>query len=281
MHPLSIAYSPCPNDTYLFYAWQAGLLQSPLVETTLADVQQLNEWMEVGKFAITKASFYAWAKNLTDYILLPTGSALGHACGPKIIAKESFSLEQIVNKRIAIPGRDTTAHLLFQILLPPPSAKLFCTYDKIAQEIHEGKVDCGLIIHESRFTFAQDGFIEIADLGELWEKTYALPIPLGGIFAKRTLAEKTMTETVNAIRHSQLHAKTYPQEMLSYILQHSQEKDLKVIKQHIDLYVTEETYALSKTGKESIECMLKEAQKKGIIAMDSKLPWLYEESCSV
>lgn len=272
-----IAYSPCPNDTYLFYAWQAGLIpNAPLINPTLADIQQLNQWMEARSFPIMKASFFRWAKSLDDYILLPTGTALGYACGPKIIASKPFPLEELVHKRIAIPGVDTTAHFLLQILCPAPLEKIYCTYDKIGQTIAEGKADCGLIIHESRFTFSEAGFIEITDLGQLWENEYKLPIPLGGIFALRSLSKESTQNAIMAIQASLTYARNHPLMTHPYIFQHSQEKDLDVVRQHIDLYVTDETFQLSENGKKSISTLLQAAESRGIIAQKS-LPWLFED----
>ena len=165
---IPVALSPCPNDTFLFHAWLKGLIGNSLnPNPTFGGIEQLNRWAVQGRFPLIKLSFATFAQVTDRYQLLPIGSALGNHAGPKIIAKEPFDLAEIPSKRIAIPGQATTAHLLFKSLAPPSKEKLFCTYDQIFKLLDEDAADCGIIIHESRFTFKKPGCYEIADLGKL------------------------------------------------------------------------------------------------------------------
>ncbi len=278
--PLPIAFSPCPNDTFLFHAWATGLVgkEMPIIPT-LADVQHLNEGALKGIYPISKVSIYTAGLIRDYYVLLPTGCALGHSCGPKIIAKKPFTLSQMGSKRIAIPGIDTTAHLLFNVLIEPAAEKIFCRYDEVTELVRSGIVDCGLIIHETRFTFERDGFVEIADLGAIWEQRYALPLPLGGIVAKRSLGQETLTSLNTYLQASLRYARQHPHASMSYILEHSMEKDPQVVQQHIDLYVNDETANLSAKGQAAIDTLFRLGQERHLLPTSSQ-HWLFEEpSC--
>lgn len=231
----------------------------------LADVQQLNIDALAKTFPVTKISFFCLGHVLDNYIMLPSGAALGYGCGPKIIAKEKYTISDLSRLRIAIPGIHTTAHLLLNLLTDPPAMKVFCRYNEISNLIKDDEVDCGLIIHESRFTFAQEGFHEIADLGQLWENTFRCPIPLGCIAAKRSLGHKRLKTISDAIRSSLLWGINHPEASEEYIQTHCMVKDTKVIKEHIHLYVNKETEWLSPAGLRSIELLLSEAHKKNLI----------------
>lgn len=271
---LRVAFSPCPNDTFLFHSWVAGQSGKIPITPVLADIQQLNQWALEKKFPVSKVSISALGHLLDDYVLLPSGCTLGHGCGPKIIARTPTKLSELAGKRIAIPGKHTTAYLLLQILCDIPVQPVFCTYDRITDLLKNNQVDLGLIVHETRFTFAHQGFYEVADLGELWEQKYQLPLPLGGIVAKRTLGSERL-ETINAaIAQSLQMAKQSPKATMAYVLKHSQEKDPIIVQSHIDLYITAETAKLSSQGYQSIETLLKLAQERHLIRAN-KNPWLF------
>ncbi len=251
MREIAVAISPCPNDLFFFAPWIKGYVGKELrPKVSFADIDQLNSWAMEKKFPLIKASFYCMAKLQDDYELLTVGAALGFGCGPKIVSLKPSSLSEISNMRIAIPGKLTTAHLLLQTFAPPPKEKVFCTYDKIGPLLKQGSVDAGLIIHESRFTFQKEGFYEIADLGELWERATALPLPLGGLALSRELPS---SQVCTILQQSYDFAKEFPEAIKEEILHYSQEKDLSVVKAHIDLYVNEETRSLSSLGKKAIE----------------------------
>jgi 1,4-dihydroxy-6-naphthoate synthase len=209
---IDIAYSPCPNDTFLFHAWSDGLVGRP-VSTTLLDIEKLNQAALKGTYDVCKVSFAILPKILDDYVLLPVGAALGFGCGPKIVAKRPFPLEELSEHEIAIPGRHTTAHLLLKHLAPKPKKKRFCLYHEVTES------DVALIIHEQRFTFQDQDYVEIADLGELWERKTGCPIPLGGVVAKRTLDLARLTQLLSA---SLQIARSNPKLSSPYIAKHAQ-----------------------------------------------------------
>jgi 1,4-dihydroxy-6-naphthoate synthase len=246
------ALSPCPNDTYLFYAWLNGRIGDKQPNFIFADIQQLNAWALRGIFPLTKLSFYCFSKALQHYQLLPVGSALGFGCGPKIIARHYFDPNDLHKKSIAIPGKETTAHRLLEILFNPPKEKLFCLYHEVYNLIAHGKTDCGLIIHESRFTFKDAGFVEIADLGQIWHAKTGLPLPLGGLAISRALTAEVKNTVVNHLQDSLHYAQAHPEETFKFILEHSQEKKIDVVKQHIATYVNSETETLSPAGIQAL-----------------------------
>jgi len=264
---MKTALSPCPNDTFLFHAWIEGVVGQELpIVPSFADIQQLNLWALQATYPLIKLSFPCFSKVVEKYQLLPIGSALGFHCGPKIVAKKLFPLNELSQKKVAIPGKETTAHFLMERLLGSHKAKRFCLYHEVFSLIEKGEVDCGLIIHESRFTFQEAGCVEIVDLGELWHRQTHLPLPLGGLAIARSLPDATKAKVIDILHASLASARTLPNRCISFILKHSQEKDRDIVKKHIDLYVNQETEHLSEKGIESIEQLL-----------DHKLPkdWLY------
>lgn len=273
---LSVAFSPCPNDTFTFHAWVSGLVARDLpVQTVLADVQELNHWALSGVYPVSKVSFHTLGHLLDDYVMLPVGAALGCGCGPKLIAREAFPLEALADKTMAVPGQGTTAHLLSQILAPEPYRKVFCLYDEVTKLIHRGEVDCGVIIHETRFTFEDAGFVEIADLGELWERNFSSQIPLGCLVGRRSLGEKALAAVSTAIGDSLDYAWAHPEASRAYVMEHSIETAPEVVDAHIALYVNQESRSLSEVGVRSIDCLLSEARKRGLLPLSHK-PWLFE-----
>jgi 1,4-dihydroxy-6-naphthoate synthase len=264
---VKIAISPCPNDTYLFYAWIGKVVGADLpIEPLYADIEQLNQWALAATFPLIKLSFPCFAKVLHAYELLPVGLALGFNCGPKIVAKTFFPYKELSSKRIAIPGKETTAHLLLSKLPSQPKNKLFCLYHEVISLVQKGVVDCGLIIHESRFTFQQAQLVEIADLGEIWHAQTKAPLPLGGLAIAREIAEATKQQIITHLRTSLRYADSNWREVLPFVLKHSQEKDPLIVRKHIDTYVNEETFQLSPSGIKAIETLLTRPAKE----------WLYE-----
>ncbi|MBI2602982.1 MAG: 1,4-dihydroxy-6-naphthoate synthase [Deltaproteobacteria bacterium] len=259
---LSLAFSPCPNDTFLFHALVKSLIPHPFtLSVTLADIQHLNELALQGTADVCKISFSMLA-HLDTYCLLPVGAALGHGNGPKIVAERPFPLASLQDKTIAIPGQGTTAYLLYKLLTPGAGREVFCLYHEIPSLINSGTVDCGLIIHETRFTLDQNKLVEICDLGPMWEEHTKLPIPLGGLVAKRSLGSKTIEKVVSCLQSSLRFAWKNPAASRSYILQHSQEKNWDVVRSHIDLYVNKETESLSLKARNAIELL---SRKGGLV----------------
>ena len=275
MTKLDIAFSPCPNDTFLF----ADLILNPKsypiqCVSHLFDIEKLNEFALKKTYPVTKLSFSCLGHILNDYILLPVGSSLGFNNGPKIIAKNPFDLKNLSNKVIAVPGKNTTTNLLLSILLNEPQDKIFCRYDEVLDLIDNGTCDCGLFIHETRFTFKDKGFIEICDLGEVWQSQFNLPLPLGALAAKRELGEDALKTLTQSLELSLNRGYEDPESIKEYIVKNSIEKDWEVIQSHIDLYVNQETKSLSEKGKKAIVTLFKLGAEKGFFKPSSKPPIL-------
>ena len=268
MTRLSLGYSPCPNDTYIFHALIHGLI--PCGDLTfnehLEDVETLNQLALQGILDLTKISFHAFGHLRDRYVLLRSGAALGRGCGPLIVAAGNLALEQLKGKTIAIPGRLTTANLLLQLYFGGADKLLILPFDQIIDAVRQGRAAAGVIIHESRFTYQQYGLEQMLDLGQWWEEETGHPIPLGGILAKRSLGEERIRQVDQALRSSIEYARSHPQEATSYIRQHAQELEDTVIRQHIDLYVNDYSIDLGEDGLAAINCLLAKAEQIGIIA---------------
>jgi 1,4-dihydroxy-6-naphthoate synthase len=267
MEQLSLGYSPCPNDTFIFYGLVHGLIDTDLrfMEPHLEDVETLNCWAMGGKLDVTKLSFHALGHILDDYCVLSSGSALGRGCGPLLVAAQEIDLTSKKNIKIAVPGRYTTAALLFQMFAPQCTNIVEMRFEKIMESIAKGEVDAGVIIHESRFTYEDDGLICLQDLGQWWENTSGQPIPLGCIAAKRSLGEKKIKKIDLAIRTSLEFAYQNPEDCLPYIRKYSQEIDEKVVRDHIGLYVNEFSLQLGDEGLQAIESFLQRGRQAGIL----------------
>lgn len=262
---LSLGFSPCPNDTFIFDALVNGAIDTGGLrfDTRLEDVETLNQWAVQGKLDITKLSFAAGLKVADKYELLNSGSALGRGCGPLLIAREAASLETVKNMKIAIPGAFTTANLLFSIAFPDAAHKQVMLFSDIEQAVLSGEADAGVIIHENRFTYQQKGLVKLIDLGEFWETQTGQPIPLGGIFIKKDIAADMRAKVDRLIHESLRHAYTQYPSLSPYVKSHAQEMDENVMRQHIDLYVNEFSLDLGEKGKEAVEKLKEMAAKQG------------------
>jgi 1,4-dihydroxy-6-naphthoate synthase len=271
MRPLSIGYSPCPNDTFIFYALVNGRINTGdlVFKETLLDVETLNRMALGSQFDITKISYHALCFIREDYCLLRSGSALGRGCGPLIVSKKANTLEGLQGYRIAIPGRLTTANLLLQLFAFDSgiqfSSYIEMPFYRIMDLVSKGDVDAGLIIHEGRFTFQHYGLKKVADLGEWWEDTTGLPLPLGGILAKRNLGKDVIKKVDSLVRKSIEYSLSHRQEPKVYIKQHSQELEDQVIEQHINLYVNDYSLDIGKEGLSAVRELFRRAEMRGII----------------
>lgn len=264
---LSLGYSPCPNDTYIFYALTHGKIPLPdfSIATRLEDVETLNQLALRGELALTKISYHAFGHLRDSYALLRSGGALGRGCGPLVIAPARTDMQRLRGKRIAIPGELTTANLLLQLYGTGYDNLLVVPFDQIMPALQRGDADAGVIIHESRFTYHEAGFHEVLDLGAWWETDTGLPIPLGGILARRDLGA-AMTQAVDrAIRASLEFARAHAQQTRGYIKAHAQELDDQVIDAHIDLYVNDFSLDLGEEGVTAVETLLGRAEGRGLI----------------
>ena len=265
---LSLAYSPCPNDTFMFAAIAANrqVLPQDELEIHLHDVETLNRYALSSRYDFTKLSFHAWLLVRERYQLLEVGAALGYGCGPLVISKGGIGKAELADCRIALPGELTTAHLLFQLWAPEARNKVFVPFDEIFNLVETGQVDCGVIIHEGRFTYQQAGFQLIVDLGEWWEQQTAMPIPLGCIAAKKGLPEQTVQEFSRVLSLSLKEAQAKPQAAYPYMKEHAQELDAAVLDQHVKTYVNDFSEELGPLGWAAVNRLEKMARAAGVIA---------------
>jgi len=255
----TLGFSPCPNDTFIFDALVNHKIDTEGIEVNavLEDVETLNRWALAGKLDITKLSFPAFFQSLNDYILLDSGSALGKGVGPLLITKNKNQLtESEVNlATVALPGKNTTANLLFSFAYPQAVKKQFIIFSGIEDAVLSSKTDLGVIIHENRFTYQQKGLNKVIDLGEYWETKMNAPIPLGGIAIKRTI-EPAQAKTINKlIRKSLDYAFAHYPFITDYVKEHSQEMSEDVMRKHIELYVNNYSLELGNDGRKAIEIL--------------------------
>jgi 1,4-dihydroxy-6-naphthoate synthase len=255
---LTFGYSPCPNDTFAFHALAHGLIDAPFrVKPVLLDIEELNRRAHTGELDLTKLSVGAFAAIGDRYRMLRSGAALGHGVGPLIVTRTPMSLAAAVGGRVAIPGRETTAYRLLRLAAPALGEVVEMRYDRILQAVSSGEVDAGLIIHESRFTYADHGLSKAADLGEWWENETSLPVPLAGICARADLDDATRDAAERAIRASVRYAFDHPAASADYVRAHAQEMSAEVCAQHIKLYVNE--WSLD-VGEEGLRAMTRLVQ---------------------
>ena len=264
---LTLGFSPCPNDTFIFDAMIHQKIDTEGLEfdVLLADVEELNQKAFAKKLDITKLSYHAYGYLVDDYVLLDAGSALGNNCGPLLISKSQLTDDQVNTGKIAIPGKYTTANFLLSLAFPNAKNKVETLFSDIEKNVLSGKVDAGLIIHENRFTYQEKGLKKIIDLGEFWEKTTQMPIPLGGIVAKRTLDNEVLYKINRVMKRSVEYAFKNPQATKDFVKQHAQEMEEAIMYKHIDLYVNEYTRNLGTKGKAAIQHMFETALDKKII----------------
>lgn len=265
---LSLGFSPCPNDTFIFDALLHGRVDTEGLgfEPFIADVEALNRRAFAGDIAVTKLSYHAFAHLTHRYALLHAGSALGNNCGPLLVARAPMTDAQINAAAIAIPGKMTTAHLLFSLAYPNAPDKRETLFSEIEDAVLEGTVDAGLIIHENRFTYAQKGLVKLVDLGEYWETSTGLPIPLGGIVVNRDLAPEIQQKINRVLRRSVEYAFAHPAEVMPFVREHSQSMEDAVMQAHIQLYVTDYTVDLGEKGRNAVRQMFEIALEKGVIS---------------
>ncbi|MGV3517802.1 1,4-dihydroxy-6-naphthoate synthase [Luteitalea sp.] len=253
MRELTFGYSPCPNDTFAFHALAHGLVEAPFrIRPVLLDIEELNRRAHEGAFDLTKLSVGAFAAVGDRYTLLRSGAALGHGVGPLVVARTAVSLEEAVRGRVAIPGRETTAYRLLRLAAPHLGQVTELRYDQILRAVETGDVDAGLIIHESRFTYADHGLVKVIDLGDWWEHETRLPVPLAGICARSDMDEATRASAERAIRASVQYAFDHPDASREYTRAHAQEMSDEVCAQHIALYVNAHSLDIGDEGMRAV-----------------------------
>lgn len=269
---LSLAFSSCPNDTYIFHAMEAKLVTEPGLdfEISLADVETLNQEAANNRYDITKLSFAALGNLREEYALLRTGAALGRGCGPLVVAQPETKILPGQQLRVAVPGFATTACLLFRFFLKAryPGIEPEITampFETIMPSVLEGKSDLGVIIHEGRFVYETMGLSCISDLGAWWEEQTGLPIPLGCIAVKRGLGERVAARVEALIKRSIDHANKDPEAGREYIKAHAQELDDRVIQEHINLYVNDFSSHMGREGEAAIRAFFQKAEQAGLM----------------
>jgi 1,4-dihydroxy-6-naphthoate synthase len=275
---LDLGYSFCPNDTFIFYALSHGKTDSPLpVRELLEDVQTLNDWAGEARLPITKISYRAYFSVMNEYVALRAGGALGRGVGPLIVAKAP--LGDLNGRTVLSPGALTTAELLLRIVYPQANI-VRARYDEVMPAVERGelngqKIDAGLIIHESRFTYASHGLVKLLDLGAWWEGETGLPLPLGAILVRRDLSAETRWALNQAVRSSLEYAWANPQEPKAYIRQHALEMSDEVMQAHIDLYVNSFSADVEEEGERAVQELYRRAVAAGAVE-ESGLPLFVE-----
>lgn len=264
---LTLGFSPCPNDTFIFDAMVNGMIDTHGItfDYVMEDVATLNKWAEEGKLDITKLSFNTFLHTVDRYALLHSGSALGEGVGPLLISKKPIDLIEINDLRIAIPGFNTTANLLLTLAFPGAKNKTQLLFSEIEQAVLNEEYDAGLIIHESRFTYQEKGLHKLTDLGDWWEQTAHAAIPLGGIVMRRSF-EPGLRATIDSILKKSLEWswKHYPV-LTPFVTANAQEMMEDVMRKHINLYVNEYTTDLGEKGERAIDTLFSKAREAGLL----------------
>lgn len=264
---LTLGFSTCPNDTFIFDAMVHGKIDTEglIFEPFMADVEELNRRAFRHDIHITKLSFHAFAHVAGHYKLFRAGSALGRNNGPLLIARENLAVGKMEKGIVAIPGKYTTANLLFSIYFPKAGRKKEILFSDIEDALLHKEADAGVIIHENRFTFEKKRLVKLADLGELWEAETGMPIPLGGIVVDDSLPPEIQLRVERVLRRSVEHGRAHAGSPSSFVRQHAREIDAEVIRQHIALFVNEYTVDLGETGINAISMLIRRAHELGII----------------
>ncbi|MBZ9714690.1 1,4-dihydroxy-6-naphthoate synthase [Deinococcus multiflagellatus] len=271
---LDLGYSLCPNDTFIFHALHAGLTPSPLpVREVLEDVQTLNDWAVAGRLPMTKISYRAYFEVMDRYVALRSGGALGRGVGPLIVTRGD--VQDLNGAAVLSPGALTTAELLLRLVFPGVQV-LRARYDEIMPAVARGewngvRIDAGLIIHESRFTYPQHGLHKRLDLGAWWEGETGLPLPLGAILVRRDLPHDLQGQLNEAVRQSLEYAYAHPQASKAYVRQHAAELSEEVMQAHIDLYVNAFSLDVGEEGERAVQELHRRAVAAGAVA-PSALP---------
>ncbi len=263
---LTLGYSPCPNDTFIFHALTHGLIEVPFrLQVRHEDVETLNQLAKQVVLDLTKVSYHAFGHLRKDYCLLRSGGALGRGCGPLVVARQPYEMADLQSRTIAVPGELTTANLLLQLHGEGYPQLKVLSFEQIMPAVAAGDVAAGVIIHESRFTYPDYGLVKLLDLGQWWEEETGHPIPLGGILARRSLGKELIAGVDDGVGRSLDYAWQNPQQARAYIGAHAQELDDAVIRQHIELYVNHFSRDLSEAGLAAIEDLFSRAEQRGLI----------------
>ncbi len=262
MKAINLAFSPCPNDTFIFDAMVHNKIDTEGLEFnfTMADVEVLNRRAMDGNIDMCKVSYHAFLYLKRNYDMLDSGSAVGFGNGPLIISKKKYTVEDLETLSIAIPGEYTTANLLLKIIAPLARKKKVLVFHQIEEAVSNGEVDAGVIIHENRFTYEKKGLRKVADLGEYWENRMHSPVPLGGIIVKKSFGHEVIRKINRIMNRSVVFALQNPGSVMAFVRENAQEMDEEVMKKHIGLYVNDFTVDLGEEGKKAVQKLFEAAK---------------------
>ena len=261
---IKLAFSPCPNDTFIFDAMVHGKIDTEglVFEFSMADVEELNRRVLNEGADMIKISYHTYPDIFPNYALLDSGGAFGFGNGPVLVSRNEITFHDVRNYKIALPGEHTTAHLLFSIAFPASQRKYFMVYSKIEESVLKGETDAGVIIHEGRFTYEKKGLKKIMDLGEFWGKLTNTPVPLGCIVARKSLGQDTIDKLNRVMRRSVEYARANSEDVMPFVRQHALELERDVILKHISFYVNDLTVDLGDTGRSAVAALMKFGSKQ-------------------
>ncbi len=272
MHKLKLGFSTCPNDTFMFDALVNGRIDNEglVPEVVMADIEQLNRMILHEELDISKISFAAYPAVSHNYKIMNAGSAVGYQNGPLIVSRHKIYPDEISDVRMAIPGIHTTANYMLGILFPPVRQKREYLFSDIEEAVLSNEADAGLIIHETRFTYREKGLRKVADLGEMWEKEFAVPVPLGGIIIRRDLDPALITLADKKMRESVAFALANPDASGEFVKKYAQDLSPDVVNRHIDLYVNDFSVDLGEKGRKAIRFLFEKGTEKGFFRMEEE-----------
>lgn len=267
---ITLGFSSCPNDTYMFDALVHKKIDTEGIDFNyiISDVQELNRRAFVGDLQMTKLSYFAYSHVYQNYQILDSGSALGFANGPLFICKKGDEKKINASSRILIPGKETTANLLFSIAYPEFTNKNECLFSEIEPKIMSGEYDAGVIIHEDRFTYAERGFSLLCDLGTYWESQTKSPIPLGAIVVRRDVPDDVKKTLSRLLKNSIEYANAHPMDSYAFIHEHAQAIEDDVLRKHIALFVNDFSLSLGEQGRKAVETLYRRAYEVGILSSE-------------
>jgi len=270
---LTLGFSPCPNDTFIFDAMVNGMIDTRGItfDYVMEDVETLNLWAEQGKLDITKLSYNTFLHVVNRYALLHSGSALGEGVGPLLVAKQPLDMDRINDYTIAIPGFNTTANLLLSLAHPEAKNKTELVFNQIEDAVINGQFDAGLIIHEGRFTYQKKGLHKLMDLGDWWERTMNAAIPLGGIVMRRSYHHELCAAVDAIIKESLAYSWGHYPALTEFVKDNAQEMEEDVMRKHIDLYVNDYTTDLGERGRGAIHTLFEKAKKGGLLKEEMRV----------
>jgi 1,4-dihydroxy-6-naphthoate synthase len=272
---ITVAHSPDSDDAFMFYGLATNKVRVPGLRFThtLCDIETLNQKAKEGVYDVTAISFHAFPYIQDKYALLPSGGSVGEGYGPMIVATRAFSQSEIKRKRIAVPGKLTTAYLALQLFSPGIDTEVV-PFDQIIPEVLEGKHEAGLIIHEGQLSYSKAGLHRIVDLGKWWQKMTGLPLPLGGNAIRRQLGPELMLQVGTALRDSIQYALDHREEALAYAMQFARDLDPQLADKFVGMYVNERTIDYGSDGREAVRRLLDMGHKAGIIPHPAKVEFV-------